>query len=237
MTLETEVTSAWKFLVDPGHIILLVLFIVALISSVYLYDSKRAQAADQKAALAQQQAQLQDKTNNAYQDQVTSTLHSIAEANGALTQQLASLNAASTLRNSSLTKAQMEVPTMSSTQLSNDWETFINVPHSISETQGGFIVNDQAGIATLQQLESIPVLKSDLADTTESLSKSQEQFHNESASLSLEEQAHSQDNAICTTDKKYLSGQLDKAKADAKRSKFHWFGAGFISGLLAGLLK
>jgi hypothetical protein len=236
-TVEAEVKKTWTFLVDPGHLLLLLLLLIAGFVSVYEYDSRRAIQADNRATLAEQKSQLQDKTNNAYQDQVTSTLHSLSESNGALTQQLAALNATSTLRNSSLTKAQMEVPTMSSTQLSNDWETFINVPHSISETQGGFIVNDQAAIATVQQLEEVPVLKSDLADETTSLQESQKQYGNEVQALSLEESAHNKDNATCTTDKKSLSDNLNKAKADAKKSKFKWFFAGVVAGFIGGLLK
>ena len=61
MSIETDAVKVWTF--GKSHLVLTLALVAALIGGVYLFESKRADVADAKAAASQALAQQQDAEN------------------------------------------------------------------------------------------------------------------------------------------------------------------------------
>lgn len=213
---------------DTLHLILLTVGLVLAGLGVYTYTSRRADAAEAKYQQAQavanqadKDAQVSAKANQAFQAQTQAQLDRMVAANTALEAANEKLAEAITTRNVALISQQGINAKATPTEQSARWQTL--VPRAIvTPTSTGFAVDAAGGLATLQQLEELPVLTRNVADLTLSEAQSKDIIKNDGVALAAEKAAHQAD---VLNDSKQLKASQDetvavKAELVATKKKF-----------------
>lgn len=202
---------------DYQHIVLYGALALALIGGTYLYEAKRAEVAEGRAVAAESKAADSEAQNKLFQQNVQVQLSQLAAQNAQLSAALAQrqvLEVKVPQQNASLTAAQVAAGIDSTT--GNKVGTTVAQGDSL-------ILPTTLGKDALSALQLVPLLQADkVALTTENT--------NLSKSLDLEKQAHVSDvtalNLQITADKL----EIKAVKAQARKSKFRWLGAGIIIG-------
>jgi len=194
-------------------------------------------AENAKATLAVQQAASAAAASQA--DLAAKTYQAAIEA---MSKANVALATAQTARNTALVKTQ----TQTATQAVNQPNEFVKTWQSlIPGTMGGNIVQQPIdlpdgthsqrfavdlgpAIETVNTLESVPVLKADLADETALAANTQTALN--SCQTLVEKQK-----TEIAEDKKTNDAEIASLKASARKSKRNWFIAGFVSGIATRL--
>jgi hypothetical protein len=125
---------------------------------------------------------------------------------------------------------------MTPDQLSLEWQKSIKNAGNIKPILNGYQVDQSAAVATLQMLEAETTLEVDKADLVKSNNNLQVQLVNETAIYEAEKKAHVSDNAANTAVITAKDAEIKDIKAQCRKSKFKWFGLGFLAGLAAHAL-
>jgi hypothetical protein len=120
------------------------------------------------------------------------------------------------------------------TQLATRWQGLI-ADSGVTPNTTGYSLTDSAGIATIEQLEQVPVLQLDLQDETSKATNLQSDVDKANVLVAdgknlvggLQTQIKAQTKADAAT--------LAAEKADSRKGKMKWFGIGFASGFVAGV--
>lgn len=216
-----------------SHLILILVLVASVIAGVYLYDSRRADQADSRAALAALKAEQADQKNSAVQQSTSTQIAILASQNAALQQQVSALASAIAVRDAALSRAVSTVPSQSPSSLAVEWGVSAGEPAPAIDPQGNFIATLPLAQKSTIALMTVPTLKADNADLTAQVAKDTTVIANDGQSLRLEKEAHLSDNASCVADKAALNASVQKVKADGRRSKFRWAAMGYVAGLLS----
>jgi hypothetical protein len=224
------------------HTTLIIVFL-ALVLAVFLaqkyfsyvdgVDSKKQQVA--LAALATQKT----ATDQALSQDAT-TLKDYQTALNAEVTQNAQLSAAISSRNKVLVQQQATNATLAPTALATHWAADINKPSTeVVSNASGTTVTDDAAIATVNQLDSVPVLQANLQSTQAQVDDLNVQSGKASALILQGQTAVTDLKTELVDQTKSCTAQVNSLKAAARKSRlktFAWgFGTGFVSGLFIGL--
>jgi len=165
--------------------------------------------------------------------------NALAEA----TKENATLAAAIASRNQIETAQQKTDATLQPSQLATRWQGLVNNT-GIRASASGYAVTDTAAIDTVQQLEQIPVLTQNVADEAKEISGLQTAVDSTNTLVldgkntitSLQSEVQDESKA-CSTQVTALQSQITKAKFASIWEKAKWFGAGFVTGFVTGVLK
>ena len=231
--IEADVKKVFSF--GMAHLVLICLLAGAVCFGFYEWDNRKAQAADAKALILEAKGQQADADNVKYQANTKAQIEALQQQNAILQSQYSNMMNVMAARDAALAKQQQIIAQMPPTQLAGTWQDAIKIPDSVTpQANGTYQVTQPAAVATVQALASVSTLTQDKATLTAANTNLTGQLSNETTAFTAEAAAHVKDNATCTTDKAVLNGTITKVKADAKKSKWHWFVAGFIGGLVTG---
>lgn len=145
--------------------------------------------------------------------------------------QNAALVAANTQLATALAQRQKTDASLPPTELANRWAVLVPQAKP-TVTATGLAVDTPGAVATVQQLESVPVLSAQLGNERTQLESTQKLLglsQNETTTLSSEVSSLNvqiKDNqAVCNQ-------QIAVVKAEARKSKRRWFAIGFVSGFV-----
>lgn len=221
--LEKDAVKVYTF--TKSHIWLTVALVIALVFGAYQIEAKyaaiadgRAQVAEQKAKDAEahaaqvvaqdQQVQIADAAKEAANQQQISQLQTMVDT----------LTKAVAARNQQLATQQKTDATLSPTDQSARWISL--VPQAVvAPTAQGFAINAAGGLATIQQLESVPVLTKNVADLTQTVADEHTQLTLAQASLSLEGERRASVIDANTATVAALNLKIDAGAADLKACK------------------
>ncbi len=217
------------------HLILLALVGVLTFSGIYGIESLISRHDHEAALRMEALAQTLVQQNQLLQQQTKVQIDALTQQNVALQQEVGSLATAIVTRDAQLIQNQNKVPNLSPDQLSAEWQKDIRNAGSIKPTlPSGYLVDQTAAVATVQALESVPVLQQDIADLEKSNSNLQSELNNDAAVLTLEKKSHFSDNQTNTALLTAKDAEIKDVKAQARKSKLKWFGIGFLLGLIGG---
>jgi hypothetical protein len=116
-------------------------------------------------------------------------------------------------------------------ELATRWETILSLPPStITSTENGLNVSSDGARATVSSLESLPVLKQQLADeTTVADNRARGVDSAQSLVVGLNQQVSGLNLQLVDSGK-----ACDARVAAVKKSRWKWFKWGFVSGFLSG---
>lgn len=235
--ITVNVASAQSWLVQHERLILIVLGLVLTGWLGTKWISHLETVDQQKAAVTQQQLTDQKTADAQLAAQVQQTDTQLKDLAAQVMQQNAQLASAITQRNTALVTQQTADQNMTNPQVAQRWQQVVpNVaPNSVTATQTGVDVTQEAARATVANLEQIPVLQKNVADLqtendniTKQLDVSStlnSQMATQVGGLNL--QIRDQEIA-CKT-------QVTALNAAARKSKLKWFAAGFVSGFVSGV--
>jgi hypothetical protein len=236
-TIEADVEKAVKW--GTSHIVMLAIIAGCMVVAVYLYDSKRADQADARAATIDAVAKQKDADNAAFQQQSARQQAARDAAYQQLQQQVAGLLQVIASRNQKVATQVAEAPKLQPPELAKQWAGAAAEPVPGIDAGGNFVVPLPLATKSYVALIQVPVLAADVADQKAAMEKQAQEIDNRQAALASEKVAHQSDVDACKADKLALNADLLKAKADARKSKFHWFisGAGTAAALIFGFVK
>ena len=210
-------------LFDKTHLAL-ALFVVLLSGGLgYKVISAQADRSDARFAAAQAAAAASDKQDAALQQQIVQRLSELTNENQRLEDQVLTLAAAISKRDTTLTVQTSAVPKLTPTELGNQWGAVAAEPSPQVDASGAFVVPVPLAQKSLVALMTVPVLQADKRDLQSEVTAKASVISNDASALSSEKQAHLADNATCKADKQELVAQVDRVKKDARRGKIRSF--------------
>lgn len=179
---------------------------LGMILAVYGVLSHAAEKTSQKAAASQQVAQQATEQNQKFQ-QVTQA-------------QIESLQKSNELLSSQLQKQQTADSKLPPKDLGQKLISLAQLPASevVLEPTGHFDLSQAAVLTVTQDLEALPVVSLQLKNTQ--------------AQLTLERASHKSDIDADGKQIQALKDEVSSVKANARKSKLKWFGAGVIVGFV-----
>jgi len=225
---EAEAKAVFSF--GASHLVLIIALGLACFAGVYEFDSRRAQAADTKAAIAEAKYEEAAKTNSAVQAQTAQQIALLAQQNLALQSQ-------NTLLAQSLAArrvAESQLPTQNASLTTQDAADKIQgLTNGKATPNGSDVVLDTPTARTVvSQLELVPLLQADKADLEKRDADFTKEIDNDVAALDLEKKAHVSDNETCKVQVAAKDAEITKVKADAKRTRNKFFVVGTVIGFI-----
>lgn len=154
------------------------------------------------------------------------TIEALSKQNAALAQAVAT-------RQVQLVEKQTEIKTvMPLPDVTAEWQRLIGGVGDFAPRMdgvSGVTVTEDATRKTVSQLEAVPVLTANLADTQKIVSNKQDEIDKANTVIAAK------DNEIAASDSLHKA-ELSKVKADAAKSKRKYFVFGFITGLATRIL-
>ena len=177
-------------------------------------------------------AQVQAEKNTALAAQVATQAAQYKELADKVQSQNAALEQANVQLSQALVKQQKTDATLPPTELAARW-TMLVPQATVAVTPSGVTLNSASAVATVQTLEQVPVLKTELSNTNgrlENVDKLLAASGQQVATLNSQVsglQLQIVDNSkVCTA-------QVSVVKAEARRSKRRWFLVGYVAGFLS----
>jgi len=215
-----------------SHLLLLVACFVALLGCIYLYNSRRSDAAEARAALAEAKAKTSDQQNTTFQQQTAQQIAALADQNKILQSQVGALALAMQARDAALAQRTQEITSLPPSELADQWGKAAGEPGPVLDNQGHILATIPLAQKSLAALASVTTLQSDKQDLSNELENEQKVAGNNADALSKEQAAHSSDQTACKADKDALQAQIVSLKRGAARSKIRSFVVGFLTGAL-----
>lgn len=227
------------------HLVLYALLILSFVGCVYLVESKvaaletaKAEAATRVAEQAKQDAVSAAKQNQDFQAKVEQEIAQLQAANQALSAANNKLTAAIVAESNALASQQKKDQSMTPTEQSTRWQQLVPKA-SVQPTPTGFSIDAAGGLATIEQLEQVPVQAEQIDQLRTQLTNDNQTVLNLNTELTDERNSHASDiktdqMALKANQDQTLAAQADlKAeKAKARKGKLKWFGIGYVAGFL-----
>lgn len=217
--LEQEAKAIYTF--GKSHIVLTIALAAALLFGIYTFDSRRAERADSRAAIAEANAKAAEKkadqadaANKQFQTDAAAKEQANANRVMQLQQEVDSLAKAMAQRNIELDKRQKTDATLPPTELAGRWNMLTNVPGAVTTTASGYAVTQQGAVATVQALESVPVLTQNVKDLTSTVDLEKQQIALKDSTIALEIARRGSDGSACEA--KLAAKDLDIKARDAE---------------------
>ena len=223
-----DVTLTWVQKHEKPVICALILAVLLFLGNKFLNsESAKADARD-KAAQQTLAAQKEANDKLAVQNQEAASQYQVIL--GQLNTQNAKLLTQITSLSQSLVARQKQDAALTLPELALRHQALLGVSAGVSSTENGFLVSSPVETQTVQQLESLPVIKQQLSDETTLAGNKDKQItglngiitglNGEVTGLGLQ-----------LTD---TSKACDTRVAAVKKSRWKWFKYGLITGFLGG---
>ena len=185
------------------------------------------------AALAQAQTTLQAQQSKdaALATQATQQAQQYAALATKVDAENAALVNANATLSAALTKQQKTDATLPPTELAARWNTLVPQAKP-TVTPSGLAVDTPGAVATVVQLESVPVLSTQLENERTQLGNTQALLTASTGQTTTLNQEISGLHLELQDETKVCTAQVALVKAEARRSKRKWFLAGLIAGFL-----
>lgn len=222
---------------DKKHLILVVLVIVLSLGIIHLVESKVADRAEAKYEAARSESQQKDAQNTQFQQQISTQVAQLASQNDKLDQQNKTLLQVNLQLEQQLQAQKAKDATLPPPALATRIMTL--APGGVATvTANGIQLDGPESIAVTQGLEAPPILTKQIAEKDQLITNDAAQIANGQKALDLEKQAHQTDVTTSKADLATCQQQVKTVKAEARKSKFHWFIGGFITGAaVRGIVK
>ena len=225
-------TTSWFKVHETLLIVLMALLVGTFV--VYKYFDLAATIENHKAQQAQAVLVAQTQKDAATLAQAKEALTSYQVTIAQTLAANAALSTAMATRDKTVIIQQTADAKLPPTQLATRWQGLI-ADSGVTPNTTGYSLTDSAGIATIEQLEQVPVLQLDLKDETTKATNLQSDVDKANILVAdgknlvggLQTQIKEQTKADAAT--------LTAEKADSRKGKMKWFGIGFASGFVAGV--
>lgn len=180
---------------------------------------------------AQVTAQVQQEKNTVLATQVAQNAAQYKELSDKVQSQNAQLEQAKTQLATALAKQQKTDATLPPSDLVARWNTL--VPQAgATVTPNGVTLSSAGAVVTVQQLEEVPVLSSQLENERTQLGNDQNLISAANASITTLNLRVDGLNLQLSDNAKVCTAQIKTIKAEARKSKRRWFIVGMVIGFI-----
>lgn len=216
---------------DRHHILLYIgIFILALLG-VYGIMARVADKATARAEKAEAKAELITEQNKEFQAQITQQVQQLVLQNQQLAAQNQQLEADRARLNQALLDQKTKDSHLPPDQLAARIVS-LAPGGSIKVQTDGYLVDQPEAIAIAQTLEEVPVLKANVSNLEQENANLTTEVANDGKALDLEKQSHAGDVSALNATIMANKAQLAAVKAQCRKSKLKWFGAGVVIGFI-----
>lgn len=230
---------------DTKHLVLAGLLAIAIFFVVYTYDSRRVEAAEAAvhetnalAAQAAQEARTSAQQNAVIQAQTASQLAQLQAINLKLQASNAVLTQAISAQLAVLAKQKQTDAAMTPTEQSARWHALVPTA-TVAPTPMGFTVDATGGLATIEDLEELPVQQRQITQLESALDNDNTIIANDETLLAKEQAAHASDVdndakqlAAAKADTKKIQVNFDLYRKKTHRALLRAYAFGFATGAL-----
>lgn len=211
------------------RIIICVFVLAALLVITNAYFNYASKSADARNQAAQQTLAAQKEANDKLAAQTQQAAAQYQVLLGQLNAQNQKLTAEMLQLSQTLAARQKQDAGLSTTELAARHESLIGTT-GVQYSENGYLLSPPAELQTVQELESLPVLKTELADETSLAdNKSKALDSCQSLVVDLGKQVVGLQTQAVDSDKAHKT-ELAAVKADARKSKKNWFVRGVAVG-------
>ena len=220
-----------KFAKAHEKLLLIVLFfgVAGFLGNKYLNASYDAAVAREKSA--EQTLQTQKEANDKLAVQNQQAQQQYSALLGQINAQNAKLSAEMLQLSQTLAARQKIDAALPAPELALRHENLLGVSSGVQSTENGFLVSPPVEIQTVQSLESLPVIKRQLADETTLVSDKDKQIASLGQVVGGQNTEIAGLNIQLTDASKACQAQV----AVARKSRWKWFKAGAVVGFIGGL--
>ena len=217
---------------DHHHILLYCAVFILSLLGIYGIESRVADKERTRADAAEAKSQLIQAQNKDFQTQVAQQVQQLVLQNTQLQQanQVLSSEIAST--NALLAAQKTKDKSLPPDQLAARIVTLVP-GGSISVQPNGYLFDQPEAVAVAQTLEEVPALESNVQKLESENANLTTEVTNDVKTLDLEKQSHAHDITADQAKLNAVNAELSQVKADCRKSKFKWFGAGVVVGFVA----
>lgn len=236
---------------DVKHIVLALSLAITMFVGVYLWQDRRIAVADGKRAVAEAVAKKSEddakaaaQANSALQAQKDQIIATFQAANASLKDANDKLAAANKAANDALNTQVSKDKQLPPTELAIRWQVLVPAAKVQATPSGDYTVNSDGGLATILELERVPVLTNEVDNLTTQLQNDQATIANDTSILSAEKDKHKSDVendgkqlTASQNETKKVQADFDDYKQKSKRRVMRAFVAGFVAGVVVKVAK
>jgi hypothetical protein len=230
---DNQLKSGVTWIQKHERVILLALILGTLLFLGNRWINYSADKTHTAATIAVQQLTEQKALNEQIRQQVQQSQTEYQQLVQLMTQENAQLAQAVSSRNTVLVKQQESDKQMPLPNLAKRWQELVPEATDMAATATGVNLGYDGALATVLQLEQVPVLQGNLKDTQTQCANTQAALNKADGLIGtlndqvtgLNKEAVKQENAC--------KAEIADVKAQARKSKRNWFIAGFAAGLMA----
>ena len=221
-------TETWIQKHERLLIVLVLAGVLVFLGNKYLNSA--ADKADARNQAAQATLAAQKEANDKLAIQVQQDAAQYQVMLGQLNTQNAKLVTQIAVLSQSLAARQKQDATLTLPELALRHQALLGVSTGVSSTENGFVVSPPVETQTVQELESLPVIKQQLVDETSLAdNKSKALDGSQALVVDLNKQVTGLQSQAVDSDKA-CKAQVDALKKDARKSKRNWFLRGAAVG-------
>lgn len=219
------------------HLILLGVVIVLVYGGVYLLESLSDKRATQEDARWQQILSVQQQQTKTLQQNVEAHEQATAQVQAQQQVLIGQLAAAIAQRNVAVQKQQQVDATLSAVDAATRIAQQTNAKQGQITANGDSVVMDLPIARTVVgQLDLLPVVQANLADTQNQLNAETKIADGALSNVDEEKGLRAQLNITLEDQRKACTAQVNKLKADGRKSKLKLVGISYVAGVVSGLL-
>jgi hypothetical protein len=139
-------------------------------------------------------------------------------------------------RTQATTQQQTVDQTLPMSDLANRWATLLKLPSDdFTDTSLGLVVKDEASYATVSQLELVPELQQNLADTNKMNTGLMQELAGQTEIVAVQKDQIDGLNKALIDQDTVCTDKINLEKAKARKSKLKWFLGGLVTGFIGGI--
>lgn len=233
---ETPAVNALSWLKVHERIVIVFLVLLASAWGFSRFADYSAAKAEVRATTAEQTLAAQKEQNAQTASQITQLNLQYQQLTQILSEQNAKLVASVAARRTAQDTQVSVDAHLAPTDLSTRLQTLGNaLPEEVAVSSAGNLELKLSGAVKITQtLEQISPLQANLRDTSATLQTFQKVQSEASALITTQTQQITNLNTTLVDQTKQCKAQVSEIKAQARKSKLRWFGAGFLAGLFVG---
>lgn len=219
MATDSQITSTVSKDLNWAYHHLFVIVAIAILGIVSVYGIENVLAKRAHESFLQQQAILQQFTeqNKQIQMQTKAEIDTLAQQNAVLQQQLSTLSTAIANRDAQLLKDRDTIKTLPPSQLATKWGAAANEPAPSIDANGDFLAPLPLAQKSTDALIQVPILEQDNKDLQSQFTDESAVAQNNEKKFEDEQKAHTSDQQVCTQNLKTKDAQIKDLKAQARK--------------------
>lgn len=223
-----------NFLKLHERLILVIGLVAGAVWGLSVYFNHTAASDKLKADAATQVLQQQTAINKQQAQQTQQLIAQNQQILQTLAAQNQQLQQGILARNQQVVKQQSADAGLTPAQLASRLQSLSG--GNVTPNAGGYQVDQQSAVLATQKLDEVPVLQQNIADLTTMSANKDREIQSDDGVIASQNTQLVGLGVQLVDQTKACSAEVASVKASARKGKLKWFGIGYVSGFISGLI-